>query len=188
MELKELEEKIRTCKECPLYKERTNAVPGEGSPNAKVMFIGEAPGENEDLQGRPFVGRAGMLLNEMLEKVGIKRNEVYITNVVKCRPPNNRDPEEDEIRICTSLFLKHQIEIINPKVIVGLGRFSSKYLFDSYGLEFPGISKVHGKAYKIDNLYHHLVIFPIYHPAAAIYNQALKRALEIDFVELSKII
>ncbi len=171
---------INKCEKCPLAKTRTQPVPGDGNPNADIMFIGEAPGRNEDLQGKPFVGRAGQLLNDMLEKVGLKREDIYITNIVKCRPPKNRDPEKEEIAAC-SPYLDLQIAQIKPKVLVGLGRYASAYLFEKYGLEFPGISVAHGRPYKVDNLYAHLVIFPMYHPAAAIYNQRLRPTLEEDF-------
>lgn len=187
MKLEEINSTIRTCEKCVLYKTRTNAVPGDGSPNALIMFVGEAPGKNEDLQGKPFVGRAGQLLNEMLANAGLKREEVYITNIVKCRPPNNRDPEYDEIRTC-SPYLDTQIEIIKPKILVGLGRYASQYLFEKYGLIFPGISVAHGQAHKVDSLYAHLVLFPMYHPAAAIYNQKLRPVLEHDFEELARVL
>ncbi len=178
--LRDIEEQIKTCQKCPLHNQRRNPVPGDGNPNAEIMFIGEAPGRNEDIQGRPFVGRAGQLLNEMLEAVGLKREDIFITNIVKCRPPGNRDPEKEEIAAC-SPYLDQQIAIMQPKVLVGLGRYASQYLFEKYGLEFPGISIAHGRPYKVDNLYAHIVIFPMYHPAAAIYNQRLRPTLEEDF-------
>ncbi|MHA1860176.1 MAG: type-4 uracil-DNA glycosylase [Candidatus Asgardarchaeia archaeon] len=187
MDLESIAEQIKTCTLCPLAQTRTNPVPGEGNPKAEIMFVGEAPGKNEDLQGRPFVGKAGQLLNELLEGVGLKREDIFITNIVKCRPPGNRDPRPEEIQACAP-YLDKQIEVISPKAIVGLGRYASQHLFEKYGLEFPGITTAHGRPYKIDNLYHHFLIFPIYHPAAAIYNQRLRPILEEDFKTLKETI
>ncbi len=187
MTLDEIAVQVRTCTKCPLYKTRTNAVPGDGNPHAKIMFIGEAPGMNEDLQGKPFVGAAGKLLNTMLEKAGLERSEVYITNIVKCRPPENRDPLPDEKEAC-SPYLDAQIGQIQPHVIVCLGRHSAEYMFTKYGLEFPGITKARGQPYKVDSLFGHFILFPVYHPAATIYNQQLRPTLEHDFEVLRGLI
>lgn len=173
-----LVEQITDCTRCPLYQGRTHAVPGEGSLSADIMFIGEGPGFYEDRDGRPFVGPAGHLLEEMLGKIGLNRQDVYITNMLKCRPPQNRDPLADEIDSC-SPYLTQQIEMISPRVIVTLGRFSfSKF--------FPGetISSARGKARR----WRDLMVYPMYHPAAALHNPGLRPAIESDFRRLPGII
>ena len=178
-QMREIEDTIRSCQDCGLCKGRTNAVPGDGSYDAKIMFIGEGPGQAEDLQGKPFVGAAGKFLAEMLADIGLKREEVYITNVVKCRPPNNRDPLPEEVNACFK-YLDGQLKIIRPRVIVTLGRHSmSRFL--------PGlkISEVHGKAKRISGIFSEKqVIFPLYHPAAALYNGSLRGTLMEDMRKL----
>ncbi len=169
---------VRQCALCPLSQTRTNAVPGEGPANAEVMFIGEGPGFNEDKQGRPFVGAAGQFLNELLQIAGFKRDEVYITNVVKCRPPGNRDPLPEEIQACAS-YLDRQIELINPKVIVTLGRFSMARWFPN-----EKISAVHGKAKRSGGR----VVVAMFHPAAALHQQSLRATVEEDFRKLKQIV
>lgn len=169
---------VRRCALCELSRTRTNAVPGEGPANAEVMFIGEGPGFNEDKQGRPFVGAAGQFLNELLQIAGFKREEVYITNVVKCRPPGNRDPLPEEIQACAR-YLDRQIELINPKVIVTLGRFSMARWFPS-----EKISAVHGKAKRAGGR----VIVAMFHPAAALHQQSLRATVEEDFRKLRQIV
>ncbi|WP_338603801.1 type-4 uracil-DNA glycosylase [Sulfolobus tengchongensis] len=179
--LDEVANEIRSCKKCKLWQFRKNAVPGEGNSKAEVMFIGEAPGENEDNEGRPFVGAAGKLLTKLINEVlGLSRAEVFITNVVKCRPPNNRDPEEDEINAC-SPYLDMQIELIKPRIIVTLGRHSSSYLFRKMGMKMESISRVRGKFYTWNNNEHKILVFPTYHPAAALYNPPIRKILEEDF-------
>ncbi|MGC8993546.1 MAG: type-4 uracil-DNA glycosylase [Candidatus Aenigmatarchaeota archaeon] len=180
-ELKKISEEIKNCNKCPLYKSRKNAVPGEGDFKSGIMLIGEAPGFNEDLQGRPFVGRAGKLLEEFLKSVGKRREEVFITNVVKCRPPNNRQPEENEIKICTSLYLDRQIEIIKPKLIVCLGNISASYIFKKFGLRFESMNKQHGKVFSISNLYIKTKIVATYHPAAILRNPNLMNLAKADW-------
>jgi len=155
-------------------------VPGEGNPKAEVMFIGEGPGTNEDKEGRPFVGEAGRFLEEMLTSVSLKSEEVYITNVVKCRPPNNRDPLDEEVRICTTNYLYDQIRNIKPKLIVTLGRHSMHQFFP----QIRSISSVHGKAYKKGGQ----VYLILYHPAAALYQQNLKNTLKDDFKKIPNIL
>lgn len=179
-ELSAIATEINNCKRCGLWKFRTNSVPGEGPANPKIMFIGEAPGRNEDLQGRPFVGRAGKLLDELLNYIGVKRNEVFIGNILKDRPPQNRNPQPEEIKACTP-FLDMQLEILKPKIICTLGNFSSAYILEKFGHTAEPISKVHGKSYKVKNLFLDLVVIPLYHPAAAIYNPNLKATLMEDF-------
>lgn len=163
-----------TCQECGLAKGRTRVVPGEGPEPAEIMFIGEAPGFHEDHQGRPFVGPAGQFLEDLLGLVGLRRDQVYIGNVVKCRPPNNRDPLPTEIAACKH-WLDAQIRLVNPKIIVTLGRYSMARWF-------PGqsISKVHGHPVERDGA----LIFPMYHPAAALHQGSLRAAIEEDMRKL----
>lgn len=159
--LKELRERIGDCQRCKLSKNRKNIVFGEGSLKARLMFIGEGPGMEEDIQGRPFVGRAGELLTRMIEKMGLRREDVYIANVVKCRPPNNREPEDDEISACMP-FLEEQIGIIQPDVIFSLGKVSAHTLL---GIKIP-ISKLRGNFYR----YKGIPVMPTFHPAYLIRN------------------
>ncbi len=176
--LDEIAAEIRVCTRCELHRTRTNSVPGEGPADARIMFIGEAPGWNEDQQGRPFVGAAGKFLEELLAAAGLKRSEVFITNVVKSRPPGNRDPLPDEIAACAP-FLQRQIDAIDPDVIVTLGRFSmAKW--------FPGerISRIHGQPKRDGKR----LIVPMYHPAAALHQQALKATILEDFAKLPRIL
>jgi uracil-DNA glycosylase family 4 len=176
--LDEIAGEIRVCTRCELHRTRTNSVPGEGPADARIMFIGEAPGWNEDQQGRPFVGAAGKFLEELLGAAGLKRSDVFITNVVKSRPPGNRDPLPDEIVACAP-FLQRQIDTIDPDVIVTLGRFSmAKW--------FPGerISRIHGQPKKDGKR----LIVPMYHPAAALHQQALTATILEDFGKLPRIL
>lgn len=176
--LDEIADEIRVCTRCELHRTRTNAVPGEGPPDAQIMLIGEAPGWNEDQQGRPFIGAAGKFLEELLAAAGLTRSEVFITNVVKSRPPGNRDPLPDEIAACAP-YLDRQIEVIDPEVIVTLGRFSMARWF-------PGerISKIHGQPKRVGRR----LIVPMYHPAAALHQQALKATILEDFGKLPRIL
>ncbi len=187
MSLDEIGEEIRRCKRCPLHLTRTNAVPGEGNPRARIVFVGEAPGRNEDLQGRPFVGAAGKLLTELLEKIGLTREEVFITNVVKCRPPNNRDPRPEEISACLP-FLERQLRIIDPEVIVALGRHSALTLLKLAGKEERSIMRIRGKVFDVEIFGRRRKIIPTLHPAAALYNPKLRPLLEKDFNELGEIL
>ncbi|ASJ08037.1 uracil-DNA glycosylase [Thermococcus siculi] len=185
--MRKLEERIKNCQKCPLGQLRTNAVPGAGSYEARVMFVGEAPGYWEDQKGLPFVGRAGKVLDELLAGIGLSRDEVYITNIVKCRPPENRDPTEDEIRAC-SPYLDRQIDIIRPKVIVPLGRHSMRYILEKFGFDPEPISKIHGKTFEAHTLFGKIVIMPMYHPAAALYRPPIREELRKDFAKLGEII
>jgi len=185
--LSEIERKIKECRRCRLYLHRKNPVPGEGDPEKGIIFIGEAPGAQEDIFGRPFVGAAGKVLNELLGLIDLKREDVFITNVVKCRPPNNRDPTHEEIEKC-SIFLDKQLEIIKPKIIVTLGRHSTKYIFSKMGKKFESILKVHGKVVQWNFHGQEIKIFPTLHPAAALYNPGLRKILETDFKKLKNII
>ena len=184
MKLEELDEKIKKCTACELSKTRTTVVPGEGNPKAQIMFIGEGPGKNEDLQGRPFVGAAGKFLDQLLRQINLKREDVYIANVVKCRPPNNRDPKPEEAAACWP-WLESQIKTIKPKIIIPLGRHSLQRFIPE-----AGISQYHGRALRknFPNLGGKLVFFPCYHPAAALYNGSLRGTLEEDFKKIPKVI
>lgn len=177
-ELEKIAREVAVCEECNLHHSRKKAVPGEGPPDADIMFIGEGPGFHENEQGRPFVGAAGKFLDDLLEKIGMKRNEVFITNVVKCRPPGNRDPMVDELESC-SAYLERQIQAINPKVIVTLGRFSMARFIPN-----AKISNVHGQAVQMRGR----LIVPMYHPAAALHQGSLRPVIERDFAQLPGLI
>jgi uracil-DNA glycosylase len=174
--LKEVAGQVRVCRKCALANSRKNAVPGEGPANAEIMFIGEGPGFHENELGQPFVGAAGKYLDELLEKGGFERSKVFITNVVKCRPPGNRDPMPEELAAC-SAYLDTQVEAINPLVIVTLGRFSMARYFPNVK-----ISTAHGQPTWI----HGRFIVPMFHPAAALHQPSLKPALELDFSHLTE--
>lgn len=176
--LTQLERVIKTCHNCRLWRTATNAVPGEGSAKAAVMFIGEAPGFHEDQLARPFVGRAGQLLDNLLINVGLRREDVYITNVVKHRPPENRGPNKDEIRACFP-YLQRQVQIVNPKVIIPLGRYALEVF-----IKDQPISEIHGQPFKVRER----IVFPLYHPAAALRSGMVRRDLEKDFVRLPKVL
>jgi uracil-DNA glycosylase family 4 len=173
--LEEIAEEVRVCTKCELCKMRTKAVPGDGSVDAPILFIGEAPGFHEDQSGRPFVGAAGNLLNDLLASVGIQRSEVFITNLVKCRPPGNRDPLPDEVNTCTSNYLDRQIALINPRMIVAVGRFSMQRFF-------PGekIMKIHGQPKRADGR----IYFPMIHPAAALHQPAFMEHVKEDMKKI----
>jgi len=176
--LTEVYRQIASCQDCELAKHRNKVVPGEGPEDADLLFIGEAPGWNEDQQGRPFVGAAGGFLDQLLASIGLRREQVYIANVIKCRPPQNRDPLPDEIQAC-SKWLDHQVEIIQPRVIVTLGRYS----LDKY---FPGesIGKIHGKPRKQNDI----IYYPMYHPAAALHQGSLRKIIQEDMLRIPQIL
>ncbi|MBE9469846.1 MAG: uracil-DNA glycosylase [Chloroflexi bacterium] len=176
--LTELYKEIADCRDCELVKHRTKVVPGEGPEDAELLFVGEAPGWHEDQQGRPFVGPAGQFLDQLLALIGQKREQVYIANVIKCRPPQNRDPLPREIEACRT-WLDRQIEIIRPKVIVTLGRYSLARYFPN-----EGISKVHGKARKVGDF----VCYPMYHPAAALHQNSLRQIIEADMLQIPRVL
>jgi uracil-DNA glycosylase family 4 len=177
--LEKLARQIKVCTRCELHRSRTEAVPGEGPIHAEIMFIGEGPGASEDKQGRPFVGASGKFLNQLLEQAGVTRADVWITNVVKCRPPGNRDPLPDEIDICTGNYLQHQIEIVNPSIIVTLGRHSM-------GLFFKGakITRIHGQMRQVGERF----VIPMFHPAAALHQLSLKETIMADFAKLPELL
>lgn len=171
---------INECRKCPLWENTHHAVPGDGSSRADLMLIGEAPGKQEDLTGMPFVGRAGKLLEGLLSGIGLSRTDVFIANIVKHRPPGNRDPRDEEIRACTP-YLEEQIRIIAPKVIVMLGRHSSRYILSLLSVEFDRITDIRGKVYEGTLFGHPVRLIPTLHPAAALYNPGYREALEEDF-------
>ena len=177
-ELKAVAAEVRGCTKCKLYKGAKNGVPGEGPPDAEIMFIGEGPGFHEDQQGRPFVGAAGKFLEELLSEIGMKREDVFIANVVKHRPPGNRDPEPDELLACSD-YLERQIKAINPKVIVTLGRYSMARFFPN-----AKISAIHGQARKVDGR----LVVAMFHPAAALHQQSLRQTVVEDFKKLPALI
>jgi uracil-DNA glycosylase family 4 len=176
--LTKLYQEMASCRQCELAKYRNRVVPGEGAEDAEIVFIGEAPGWHEDQQGRPFVGSAGQFLEELLASIGLKREEVYICNVIKCRPPQNRDPLPIEIRTCQP-WLDRQLELIHPKLVVTLGRYSLARFF-------PGetISKVHGKTRKEGDV----LYYAMYHPAAALHQQSLRQTIQADMLKIPSLL
>jgi len=177
-ELNELCEEIARCQQCEIAKYRTKVVPGEGAENADILFIGEAPGWHEDQQGRPFVGPAGQYLDKLLASINLRREQVYIANVIKCRPTGNRDPLPVEIHNCRK-WLERQIELIRPKMIVTLGRYSLAMCFPN-----KSISKIHGTTQKRDNI----IYYAMYHPAAALHQQSLRQAIETDMLKIPSLL
>ncbi|MCL5093933.1 MAG: uracil-DNA glycosylase [Patescibacteria group bacterium] len=176
--LEKIAELVKRCKRCRLHETKIKDVPGDGNPKAEIMFIGEAPGRDEDLQGKPFVGAAGKFLTEMIESISLKRSEVFIGNVVKHRPPNNRDPLEDEIEACFP-YLNRQIELIKPKLIVLLGKHAMERFLPDFR-----ISQIHGQPKRKAGQ----VYLPLYHPAAALYNGSMREVLQKDFKKIPKIL
>lgn len=177
-QLTDLYQQILVCQRCILAQGRTNAVPGEGPEDADIMFIGEAPGFHEDRQGRPFVGAAGQYLDELLGQIGLKRGGVYIANVIKCRPPGNRDPVPDEIEACRP-YLDKQIELIRPRLVITLGRFSMQRYF-------PGasISRIHGQPRRVGNV----IYYPMFHPAAALHQPKWRSFVEEDVLKIPELL
>ena len=191
--LRKIRDEILNLTVSPLYEYRKKnkyfPVIGEGNHSAKIMFIGEAPGQKEAETGRPFCGAAGKILDELIESIGLKRGDVYITNVVKDRPPNNRDPSPVEIELYGP-FLQRQIEIIKPKVIATLGRFSTKYTLEKFNVpeKDKSISLLHGKALDANAGFGPIVIVPLYHPAVVLYNVNSRKVLEKDFEEIKNLL
>ena len=183
--MKKVALEVAACRRCELWKKRRNPVPGEGNPNTEIMFVGEAPGYWEDLRGKPFVGSAGEVLDEMLSRIGLSRDGVYIANILKCRPPENRDPSASEIRACVP-FLDRQIKIIEPKIVVPLGRHSSSYILSKGGLEAGGITGLHGRRYEVELLGSKAIVIPMYHPAVVLYNPKYRVDLGRDFQLLER--
>jgi len=177
-ELTELYKEIAVCQRCILAQARTRAVPGEGPEDAALMFIGEAPGFHEDRQGRPFVGAAGRFLEELLASIDLQREQVYICNVIKCRPPGNRDPSPAEIEACRP-YLDRQIELVNPRVVVTLGRFSMARYFPQ-----ASISRIHGQPKRIGSR----IYYPMFHPAAALHQPKYRAAIEKDMLKIPQLL
>lgn len=177
--LEQIRADVEACHRCPLADGRTQTVFGDGNPDARVLIVGEAPGKNEDLQGIPFVGAAGKYLNELLAIAGLKREDVFIANVLKCRPPGNRDPRPEEIELCTP-YLREQTRTIDPEFIVTLGNFSTKFILKTE----VGITRLHGKLQQAGRF----KVFPIFHPAAALYDGSKRVALEDDFATLGELL
>jgi DNA polymerase len=169
--LEKIAAEVRACTRCILHRGRTQAVPGEGPEDAQIVFIGEAPGFHEDQQGRPFVGAAGRFLEDLLSSIGLSREQVYITNIIKCRPPANRDPLPEEIAACNP-YLDRQLAALRPRLVVTLGRFSMGRFFPQ-----ARISKIHGQPRRVGSL----ICYPLYHPAAALHQPSLRRVVEEDF-------
>lgn len=177
--LETIAEQVSVCTKCDLYKGRTNAVPGEGPTHAGIMFIGEGPGSREDKLGRPFVGAAGKFLDELLQQAGVTRADVWITNVVKCRPPGNRDPQPVEVETCTTNYLDNQIKIVNPSIIVTLGRHSMNKF-----IQGAKITEIHGVMQKVGRRF----VIPMFHPAAALHQPRFKPMLLEDFGKLPRLL
>lgn len=176
--MEKIASEVRVCPKCPLSKSRTKAVPGDGPVNAEIMFVGEAPGFHEDQQGLPFVGASGKYLEQLLELIGLTRKDVFITNIVRCRPPQNRDPERLEIETCEP-YLDQQIALIQPRIIATLGRYSMAKFFPD-----GKISKIHGVPKKEEGR----IYYPLFHPAAVLRNPALREPMEEDFKRMKKLL
>jgi len=179
--LEDIKKQVASCKLCDLHKTRTNTVFGVGNEKAKVMFIGEAPGANEDLKGEPFVGRAGMLLNSMLRSIGLERTDVYIANILKCRPPNNRDPLPQEVKLCTP-YLQQQIALIQPKVLIAVGRIAAQFLLNT----MESMSKLRGNTYQYGE--QKIPLLVTYHPAYLLRSPSEKRKAYVDFLLIKKMV
>lgn len=179
LSFEEIEEEVSTCRKCNLCETRMNTVLGEGNTESRILFIGEAPGKNEDEQGRPFVGAAGKYLDELLSIAGLERKDIYIANILKCRPPGNRDPSVDEIQTCTP-YLRMQTKLIDPEYIVTLGNFATKFVLKTE----KGITGLHGNVYKAGKFN----VYPVFHPAAALYDSKKKIDLEEDFRHLGELL
>jgi len=184
--LQKIKDEVLSCKKCFLRKERSGnkffPVIGEGNHRANIMFVGEAPGLNEAKTGKPFCGAAGRILDELLESANIKRKDVYIANLLKDRPPGNRDPQPEEIKACAP-YLERQIEAIKPKIVCSLGRYSMRFLMEKFELEdqLAEISKIHGESFRVNKLFYDFTLMPLYHPAVAVYNPNMKKVLKDDF-------
>lgn len=183
----ELIRDITACKRCRLWKFRKNTVPGVGTLRAKVMLIGEAPGYHEDMQSMPFVGHAGRILDQLLTRAGLSRGDVYVSNILKCRPPNNQDPTSAEMQACTP-YLRRQLNLLRPRLVVAMGRFATTFMAAEAGKQFTSISKMHGNPFDVMLREHRIVVFPTFHPAAALYNPRYQAALDEDFKAMKTII
>ena len=182
-----LNDEILSCTRCRLSLMRIQSVPGEGPTPARILLVGEAPGKMEDLSGRPFAGRAGAILNRLLASIGLSRNEVFITSILKCRPPDNRDPKQDEIAACKP-YLDRQIALLRPSIIVPMGRFSAAVIMGQFGISGGRISEIHGRSFRAEAPHGPVIIFPVYHPAVVTHNPPLRVELEADFRKLKDIL
>jgi DNA polymerase len=178
---------ISMCELCRLSETRQNTVPGDGVLTSKIVLIGEAPGNKEDEHGKPFVGSAGKLLNSSLDYIGLSRSNVYITNIVKCRPPRNRRPHKSEITTC-SKYLDSQLEIISPKILAPMGNSALRHIFNRFDLGRSVIGEVHGKSFSVDFSWGSGIVFPLYHPAAILYNRALEYTFRNDLLYMLKLL
>ena len=185
--MENLKNDIRKCSRCELCKYSTNQIMGKGNFRSKIVFVGEAPGKEEDIRGEPFVGSAGKLLNQVLEKAGFSRKNVYVTNLVRCRPPKNRKPLKSELNACSN-YLERELDIIKPKIIAPLGNTALYVIMRKYGLKPSKIGEVHGRIFEREAVWGNIVILPLYHPAAALYNKNLLELIEKDFGKLKKFI
>jgi DNA polymerase len=185
--IRHLNREIMTCTLCRLSEGRIHAVPGEGPVPARILLVGEAPGKREDELGRPFVGRAGSILEELLCSIGLSRDEVFITSINKCRPPGNRDPKDDEIAACHP-YLERQIELLKPQVIVPMGRFAAREICRTFGLAGGKISDIHGHVLHARARHASLLVLPVYHPAVITHNPNLRPELDADFARLKKVL
>ncbi len=185
--MQELSTQINSCEKCELYKTRKKPLVGDGSVNAKILVIGESPGYYEDIEGKAFIGEAGKILDQLLDSIGLKRSEIYITNVLKCHPPRNHNPSRQEIDSCIG-YLYKQIDIMKPKLIVTLGKFASKEIFAKYNLKFTKISEIKGNVFEICTLEGKLKIVPLLHPAVACYHSEMIDTLKEDFKKLGDIL
>ena len=185
--IQKINKEIQSCQKCILYKTKINYVLGSGSQYSKIMLIGEAPGYNEDLKGIPFIGKAGKILDNLLISINIDRKDVYITNILKCRPPKNRNPLENEINICTK-YLDEEIRLIKPNIICPLGNFASKFILEKYDFIFEKISSIHGKIFTKKSKCDITNIIPQYHPAVAVYNQNMINTLIKDFKIIKQVL
>jgi DNA polymerase len=187
VQFEELKRKVESCEACWLCAGAKNRVVGEGNLNSRIVFVGEAPGRKEDVTGRPFVGSAGKLLDRLLAGANLSRGGVFITNVVRCRPPGNRRPRREEVEACSG-HLERLLEIIRPEVIAPMGNSAIEHVFERFGVEKSVIGDVHGKACMVEAPWGRVVVYPLYHPAAAIYNRKLLGELETDMVGLAKLL
>ncbi len=186
-EARALTDQILTCTLCRLSEGRTHAVPGEGPIPSPILLVGEAPGEQEDLTGRPFAGRAGKVLDGLLASIGLFRTDVFITSILKCRPPENRDPKSDEIALCKP-YLDRQIAVLRPTVIVPMGRFSASVIMGQFAVPGGKISEIRGRPVRVNAPHGPVIIFPVYHPAVVTHNPPLRADLEADFRSLKELL
>lgn len=186
-QINQLTSQIQNCQKCPLYKTRNQPLVGDGSINSQILIIGEAPGYYENLSGKAFQGSSGKIFDQLLNLINLKREDVYIANVLKCHPPKNHNPRPEEIKACIN-YLYQQIKIIKPKIILTLGKFASENIFEKCHLKFSKITQMHGQIFKIKTSYGNTKIVPLYHPARACYNNNMQSILKKDFLKIKNLI